>query len=177
MVPLWRLEEGDPSSKQIVASCASTQGVASRIQGRIVCLFPLLRYFCTENNLDLPSLGAPMQVSLIWFSCYRVTVMGLGTGISSWGRVTQVHAGQSKVPVGPDFLQASHCIVANTHSCLGCASGTVLCWEIKAMHPCQLEGHFSRIKMSKAHEYRQLSGRQKSIGLWLEILGSVSSQL
>lgn len=88
--------------------------------------------------------------------------MGLGTGISSGCRVTQVLAGQSKVPIGPDYLQSSHCKAASTHSCLGCASGTVLCWEIKAMDLCQLESHFSRTNMAKAHEYRQLLGRQRA---------------
>lgn len=77
--------------------------------------------------------------------------MGLGADISSGVRVTQVHAEQSKVTVGPDFSQAFHCTAASAHSCLGCASGTFWCWDIKAMDPCQLEGHFSRIKMSKAH--------------------------
>lgn len=100
--------------------------------------------------------------------------MGLGTAISSGGRVAQVHAGQSKVPVGSDFLQASHCTAASAHSCLGCASGTILCWEIKVMDPFQLEDHFSRIKMSKAHEY---IGNFQSMDSWLEILSSVSSQL
>ena len=77
--------------------------------------------------------------------------MGLGTDTSSGFRVTQVPAEQSKVTAGPDFSQASHCTDASVHSCLGCASGTFWCWEIKAIDPCQLEGHFSRIKMSKAH--------------------------
>lgn len=77
--------------------------------------------------------------------------MSLGTGISLGFGITQVDAEQSKGTVELDFSQASHCTAASAHSCLGCAAGTFLCWEIKTMDPCQLEGHFSRIEMSKAH--------------------------
>lgn len=137
---------------QIVVSCASTQGLASRVQVRIQSIFSFRWGTLAQRTIWACPVWEPLwKVSLIWFSCYGVTVMSLGTGISSGCRVTQVHAGQSKVPVGLDFLQASHCTAASTHSCLGCASGTVLCWEIKAMDPCQLEGHFWRIKMSKSH--------------------------
>lgn len=141
LMPVWGLEKEGPLPNSDLY--ASIQGIAREVEATIQSpLFPLVWCPCTENIWICPAWEPLWRVLLNWCSGDTVNWMGLDTGISSGLRVTKVHAGQSKTGIGLDFSQVSHCMAASAHSCTGCASGTFLFWEIKAMDPFQLKAHF-----------------------------------